>query len=76
MAIQINKTPQSIGEIVRSRQTLEELKDSSMKWKNLNLNDKLKFIHFVRVHNKLRKLVVYVKLIPEQYFDGGKTVMR
>ena len=46
-----NKTPETISEIVQSPQTIEELEGSPMKRKNLDLNNKLKVIHFMHKLN-------------------------
>ena len=55
VANQFHATPKAISEIVQSRQTLEKLEDSPTKWKNLDLNVKLKARYFMLKHNRAAK---------------------
>lgn len=56
VARQLNRRPQTISEIVQSRRTLEKLKYSPTKRRNLDPNDKLKVIHPTHKLNKVAEV--------------------
>lgn len=56
VANQSSTTLQSICEIVQSRQRLRKLKDSPTKRNSLDLNGKLKVIHFKHIQNNAPKV--------------------